>query len=114
MSAGTKNFTIEQNSTWDKLLTWKDSLGALVNLTGKRARMQIRDAKGVLIVDLSTENGKIVLGGAAGTIRLILDVADTKKMSNVPMFYDLKIIEPSGAEHRKLKGKINLSTGQTE
>jgi hypothetical protein len=34
MSAATYNFTIEQGATFSKVVTWKDSSGAGINLTG--------------------------------------------------------------------------------
>jgi hypothetical protein len=34
MSAATYNFTIEQGATFSKVITWKDSSGAGINLTG--------------------------------------------------------------------------------
>ena len=34
MSAATYNFTIEQGATFTKIITWKDSSGAGINLTG--------------------------------------------------------------------------------
>ena len=34
MSAATYNFTIEQGATFTKVITWKDSSGAGINLTG--------------------------------------------------------------------------------
>jgi hypothetical protein len=34
MAAATYNFTIEQGATFSKVITWKDSTGAGINLTG--------------------------------------------------------------------------------
>ncbi|WP_279631030.1 hypothetical protein [Rathayibacter sp. VKM Ac-2759] len=43
--AGKYNFTIEQGVAFTRVVTWKDASGALVNLTNKTARMQVRDAE---------------------------------------------------------------------
>ena len=42
MAAGNYTFTLEQGSTTDFQLDWKDSGGAKVDLTHYSARMQIR------------------------------------------------------------------------
>ena len=113
MTAAVKNLIIEQKATFKKRLTLKDKFKKAINLTGFGARMQIRDAAGVVIADMSTTNSKITLGGIAGTIDLLLTVAETTAMTNVPMFYDLKLINPDLTEDRKLQGKVTLSVGQT-
>jgi hypothetical protein len=114
MTAAVKNLTIEQKATFKKRLTYRDKFKRAINLTGFGARMHIRTADGALVEELSTDNGKIVLGGTAGTIDLLLDVTETTVMTNVPMFYDLKLINPDLTEDRKLQGKVTLSPGQTE
>lgn len=114
MAAVTRNFTIEQKATFRKKLTYRDAKKKPINLTGFSARMQIRAADGSLIADLSTEKSTIVLGGAAGTIELVISAADTAKMTFATALYDLKLIAPSGDETRLLQGKVTLSAGQTE
>lgn len=114
MSAAKKNFIIEQKATFKKRLTYRDKLRKPVNLTGFSARMQVRDAAGPLLADLSAANGKIVLGGTLGTIDLLLTAAETALMTfAAPALYDLKLIAPDGSETRMLEGKITLSIGQT-
>lgn len=113
MAAATKNFTIEQKATFRKVLTYRDRLKKPINLTGFGARMQIRDAAGALISDLSTANGKIVIGGSAGTIALTIPHTETALMTFGTALYDLKLIAPDGSESRLLQGKILLSVGQT-
>jgi len=78
MTAGRYDFEVEQGGTFNPTLTWKDSTGALVNLTGATARMQVRDNHGAAttVLELTTENGRITLGGAAGTIALLVSAAD--------------------------------------
>ena len=70
MSAATYNIKADQGSTWNPTWTHKDSAGALVDLTGYAARLQVREsyASETVLLDLTTENGGITLGGVAGTI----------------------------------------------
>ena len=43
MAAGLYDITIEQGATFQMNLTWKDSTGSPVNITGYTARMQVRE-----------------------------------------------------------------------
>ena len=113
MAAVKKNFIIEQKATFKKRLTYRDKQKRPINLTGFSAKMQIRDATGTQIADLSTTNGKIVLGGAAGTIDLLLTAAETALMTFASALYDLKLVAPDTSETRMLEGKVTLSVGQT-
>lgn len=113
MTAAVANLLIEQKATFRKRLVYRDKSKRPVNLTGFGARMQIRDAAGVLIVELSSDNDKIALGGAAGTIDLLLSATETSILTNIAMFYDLKLIAPNGDEIRLIQGKVALSLGQT-
>lgn len=114
MPAVTKNLTIEQKATFRKKMTYRDKFKKPINLTGYGARLQIRAADGSLIADLSTQNGKIILGAAAGTIELVLTAAETTVMTFATALYDLKLIAPNGDEIRMLQGKVTLSVGQTQ
>lgn len=114
MSAGTKNFTIEQKATFRKRLTYRDRYKKPINLTSFRAHMQIRDAAGNLISTLSTENGKITIVGTTGVIDLFIPHTETAVMSFTTALYDLKLVAPDGSESRLIQGKVTLSPGQTE
>lgn len=82
MPAAAQDFIIKQGDTWSRPLTWKspDSGGVYhpVDLTGYSARMQIRlSTAAPVIKELSTANGGITLGGAAGTLDLLLTATET-------------------------------------
>lgn len=72
MAAGKYNITVEKGSSYSKKFTYKDGEGVLINLSGYTARMKAKRSKSVLfvadtaLVDMTTENGKITLGGALG------------------------------------------------
>lgn len=114
MTATTKNLIIEQKATFRKKMVYRDKFKKPINLTGFSVRMQIRAADGSLIADLSTQNGKIILGGASGSIELVIPVAETSLMTFATALYDLKLIAPNGDEIRMLKGKVTLDPGQTQ
>jgi hypothetical protein len=104
---GTYNFTIQQGATWTRTLTWKID-GVAVNLTGYTARMQLREA-GTLVIELTTANGRIALGGAAGTITLTITAADTTALNFKTALYDLELVSGGGVVTRLLEGRVFLS-----
>lgn len=80
MLAAPYNFVIQQGSTFDPVWTWKAG-GTLVNLTGYGARMQGRSTlDGEVILNFSTDEGNILLGGAAGTTQPILTASETAQI----------------------------------
>jgi hypothetical protein len=96
--AGTYNITADQGATFTRQLTWKDSAGSAVNLTGYTARMQLRqsiDASGAAVLSLTTENNRIVLGGTAGTIDLSVTATTMETVSPYTYVYDLELITGS-------------------
>lgn len=115
--AGTLHITIEQGATFNPVLTWKDQAGALINLTGYSARMQIRptvDDAGIPFVDATDLNGKLVLGGVAGTITLNIPATDTAALVFSEAVYDLEVEDASGVVTRLLKGDVYLSPEVTK
>ena len=103
MSAGTYNIQADQGATYSQTFTYRDSAGNLVDLTGFTARMQVRaeyDSASPLL-DLTTSNGGITLGGALGTITLLATatqmaafvITDTSNKPPVLIcVYDLELI----------------------
>ena len=75
MPAANITLQMEQGATFSKVFTCRDAAGVLVDLTGYTARMQVRAtyASPTTLLDLTTENGKLVLGGANGTISITVE-----------------------------------------
>jgi hypothetical protein len=110
MAAGTLNFTIEQGATFNLLLTWEiDSVP--VNITNWTARLQARvdveDSE--VILSLTTSNGGITLGGAAGTISLDQTATQTALLPAGTYVYDLELISAAGVVTRLVQGELNIS-----
>lgn len=98
MPAAEYDLIAEQGATFQRTLTWKDDDDSLIDLTGYTARMQVRPNvnSSSLVLDLTTENGRITLGGVAGTIDLVV-AADVMATLNPQIaVYDLELI--SGIE----------------
>lgn len=78
--------------TW--VATLQDASGNLINLTGCTAFMDVRDSRGNLILHLGTDNGYLVLGGAAGTITPAVPSATTLSLPAGTYSYDLFVQYP--------------------
>lgn len=127
MPAAKKNLTIEQGATW------RDSYTLLqpaptgtpiadmlpIDLTGYTARMQIRPdyASTTVLVELTTENARITITPAAGTIALYISDTDTSALAfaDAPAVYDLELVPPApGDVIRLLRGTVTLSPEVTK
>jgi hypothetical protein len=111
MLAGVYKIICDQGATFQRVFTITESNDEPMDLTGYTARMQIRpeiESSDVLI-ELTTQNGRITLGGTAGTIELNLTPQNTATIDR-DGFYDLEIISSGGAVHRVLRGRfvVNL------
>lgn len=110
MIAGVHNFTIDQGATWNRTVELQNPDETPYNLTGYTARMQIRreTTSSTVMMSLTTENGRITLGGALGTIALSLtdELTATIPYDGV---YDLEIVSGSGEVYRVIKGIIRLN-----
>jgi hypothetical protein len=111
MTAGKYPLILEQGSTFSRVLTWKDVNGTAINLSGYVARMQIRQTvdAAISLLELTTENGRITLGGPNGTITLFIAAADTLALSQTSAVYDLELLSSSGVVTRLLEGSVTIS-----
>ncbi len=114
MPAATHNLTIERGATYTQRLTWKDPAGTAINLTGYTARMQLRPRiGGPVLIELTTENGRIALGGSAGTIDLTIAAADTTTLPTSTVKYDLELISAGGLVYRLIEGAVTITPNVT-
>lgn len=93
--AGTYNIIADQGANFDRVLTYKDSSGNPINLTSYTARMQIRTTvtSPDIVLEATTSNGYIALGGAAGTITIAIPANVMNFYGSY--FYDLEIVNAS-------------------
>jgi hypothetical protein len=110
MAAGKYNIVIEQGATFSLPLTWKTSSGVLFNLTGYTARMQVRQHNEATspLLTLTTENGGIVLGGAAGTIIVTIAATVTAGLPSGEARYDLELVN-GAIVTRLIEGRATIS-----
>jgi len=95
-----------QGATFSKRLTWSID-DVPVDLTGYTAKMQARDSYGAkcqAVVDITTENGGIVLD-SLGNIDLMLSAEDTAPIKAKDYLYDLELITGTTVT-RLIEGKF--------
>lgn len=110
-----QNLRIYQGATFKHRWTWRSGAArdtaAPVDLTGCTAHMQVRedaDSSHVLLA-ASTNDGRIRLGGAAGTIELYLHDEETEALRFDRGVYDLEIEFANGEKRRLFAGTVTLS-----
>ena len=104
MSAGRYSFTIEQGSTLDFELAYKDSNNDPINLTGHQGRMQIRPAIGdstihiTLSSSLDADGTGLNFSGSdglkpptSGTIGIFISAASSSLLDFGEAVYDFEI-----------------------
>ena len=104
---GRYDMTIWQGATFQRVFTWRvGTPAANVNLTGYTARMQLRISSDAATpaLEATTENGRITLGGAAGTVTLDLPATVTAALPANQYAYDLELVSGSGQVTRLLEG----------
>lgn len=108
MAAASYDIFCEQGATLSLALTYRDSDGDLVNLTGYTARLQVRESVNAAstLVSLTSSSG-ITLGGSAGTIQITLSATTTAGLPKGTYVYDLELVS-GGTVTRLLKGKFTV------
>ena len=129
MAAGKYSFTIEQGSTVDFEIVYKDSNSDPIDLTLYTARMQIRPSIGSDIVHMTLSSSLNPCGTGlnmsgsnstnpptSGSIGIFISAASSSLLDFNEAVYDLEIASGSGNcanVTRILQGKVKLSKNTT-
>jgi hypothetical protein len=102
-----------QGQTYKDTLTLTDAAGAPLDLTGRDARMQVRDAFGAVKLDLSTADGTILPLDATGVIAFHITAAVLAALGTQYDYeqwdYDLELFYLDGTEEiveRPVRGVV--------
>ena len=110
------DFRIAQGASFSRTITYETDADPRVpiDLTGYTASMTVRKrANTDAAIELTTENGRIALGGTAGTITLTISAADTAATRPIDGVYDLKVVSPTGIEDFLLEGSMRITRSIT-
>jgi len=109
------NLECEQGATFSRILVLKDSAGAVIDITGATADMQVRETVNAadVLVELSTTNGRIVVDGPNGKLTLTISASDTASLT-LNGVYDLKVTFLSGTVDRILEGEFVVDPQVTQ
>jgi hypothetical protein len=124
MAAGKYSFSIEQGSTVDFEIAYKDSAGNPIDLTGYQARMQLKDSAGgsTTYITLSSSydacgTGLHMSGSGdlnpptSGTIGVYISAKSSSMLTFDQAAYDLEISSGSGDCYivtRLIEGNVKL------
>lgn len=117
MTTQVYDFICAQGATFKRTLTWKNQSagGAPIDNSGHSARMQVRRVPGApVVLELTTENSGIVLGGSNGQINLVVAAADTADLLPGAYIYDLELESPAGDVYRELEGSFIINPEVTK
>lgn len=105
---------IEQGATFRFNRLWYDSEENPIDLSTSTAKMQVRESpdKPVLI-ELSTDNGRILLDAEPGRIDLEIDSTDTELLTFQRAYYDVEVTT-DGVVTRLFEGVVRVSPQITQ
>ena len=107
---GKKNFTIQRRADFPIKLTFKDSTGSAINLSGYTVAAQVYDES------RSTKYADWTVAYTDRTNGIIdISLTDTQTATFTPsiLFYDVLLTEPGGSKNYYLEGKLFISEGYT-
>ena len=114
-TAARYNIQIRDNETFSLALTYKDSNGIVIDLTGYTARMQVRDkAGGTILLDTDTAPSSAVITGSEGRIDVTYAFAHVNAITAHRGVYDLALTAPGGVVDVLLEGSVGFVRGVTE
>jgi len=116
VSAGVYNFqntarsrtACEQGATFRRRITLLNPDETPVDLTGYSIRMQVRN-KTQMIVELTTENGRVIVEPLHGRFTLFLGASLTASLPVGFFTYDIEIASSNDNVQRALEGKFQIS-----
>lgn len=81
-----------------------------INLAGYTARMQIRNKLGdsTYLLDMTTENGRIILNNSVKTIELKITATDTTAITWTSGVYSLELVSAGGVVSTLMNGTVTV------
>ena len=107
---GKKNFTVDRRADFPIKLTFKDSTGSAINLTGYTVAAQVYDeSRSTKYADWTV----VYTDRTNGIVDISLTDTQTATFTPSILFYDVLLTEPGGSKNYYLEGKLFISEGYT-
>ena len=107
---GVKNFKVDRRADFPIRLTFKDSTGTAINLTGFTVAAQVyNEDRSTKFADWSVS----YVDRPNGIVDISLSDTDTASFTPNILFYDVLLTEPSGSKNYYLEGKLFINEGYT-
>lgn len=102
--------TCYQGTTFSKQFIFGDNFGNSYNLTGWDGRMHVRESIDAedTVLNLSAENGGIVIDADKGAVTIFVDAENTAGLTPGSYVYDLELITPSDHVYKPLYGAFKV------
>ncbi|MEM7739130.1 MAG: hypothetical protein AAF267_25515 [Deinococcota bacterium] len=99
---------IKQGASFDDYFEFSRD-GQPTDLTGCAAKMQVRKRveDEIVVLELSTGNGRLIIDGLAGIVTFNLEPTATQNATWTKGVYDLKITWPDGHIDKCISGYVN-------
>ena len=109
MAAGSHNFKIEQGTTFNNTLTYKQADDTAVDISGAQITLKAKDNRSdsTLVVDLSVGNGITITNAAAGQFTISIPSSTTANYTWNRADFDLDLTLSSTTE-RLVSGQIQI------
>jgi len=103
------SYIIDQGADWYLTITYKDSAGTAINLTGYTAAMQFKlTASSTAALSLTNTSG-ITITAATGTLAIHATAAQTGALGAFTYDYDLEITSSAGVVTRLIQGVATVN-----
>ncbi len=107
---GKKNFTVQRRADFPLRLTFKDSTGSAINLTGFTVAAQVYDdSRTTKYADFTVA----YTNRAGGIVDISLSDTDTANFTPEILKYDVLLTDGSGNKEYYLEGTLFISEGYT-
>ena len=108
--AGIADFTVAKRNDFPLTLTFKDSTGSAINLSGYTVEGEVyNEDRTTKFADWSV----VYTSRGTGVVDIKLDDTDTTNFTLPTLFYDIQLTEPSGNKFQYLKGTLFITEGYT-
>lgn len=109
--SGKVDLVIEKGATYRKLFQLKDKSKVPIDLTGYIGRMHIRTsaASSTILLELTTENGRMTITPLEGKVELYISKTDTTAITTKGnAVYDLELESSGGEVLKMIRGTISF------